>query len=63
MDITSAVPNRNHQNEAIEFIKGSLDYNSYLAGTAGLHHYINNYNGWLRKLKNDEKCSFFIFGL
>jgi len=53
IDLVLTIPNKNHQNEAIDFIQEFLDYNSYLAGTAGLHHYINNYEEWLNKLEND----------
>ena len=53
IDLFLTIPNEDHQNEAIDFIQEFLDYKSYLAGTAGLHHYINNYKGWLNKLEND----------
>jgi predicted acetyltransferase len=53
LDLLLTVPSNNHQIEAIEFIQEFLEYNSYLAGTAGLHQYINNYNGWLLKLENE----------
>jgi predicted acetyltransferase len=53
IDFVLTIPNKNHQNEAIDFIQEFFDYNSYLAGTAGLHQYINNYKSWLNKLEND----------
>jgi predicted acetyltransferase len=57
MDITLTVPNKNHQNEAIKFIQEFLEYNSSLSGTSGLHQFVNNYDGWLTKLKNElNKC-------
>ena len=36
IDLVLTIPNKNHQNKAIDFIQEFLDYNSYLAGTAGL---------------------------
>jgi len=57
MDLVLTIPNKSHKNDAIKFIQEFLDYNSYLAGTAGLHKYINNYDGWLLKLDNElNKC-------
>lgn len=47
------VPTKERKKEAIEYIKEFNRYNSHPNGSGGLHHYLNNYNGWLKKLKLD----------
>jgi predicted acetyltransferase len=47
------IPNKSHQDKAIKFIQEFIDCNSYLFGTSGIHQYINDYDGWLKKIENE----------
>ena len=40
---------------AEEYINEFLEYGSEINGTGGLQRYMNNYQGWLEKIRNDEK--------
>jgi predicted acetyltransferase len=54
MDIIKLVfPNRKYEQNALEFIHEFLQYKSKINGSGGLDSYINNYDGWLEKIKND----------
>lgn len=46
-------PTKQRKRDAIEYIKEFHKYNSQPNGSGGLHRYLNNYNGWLKKLKID----------
>ncbi len=47
------VPTINRKEEAIEYIQEHLDVNSDINGVGGLKRYLDNYEGWLEKLKED----------
>lgn len=47
------VPTRERKKDAIAYIKEFYKYNSIPNGSGGLHRYLNDYNGWLDKLKLD----------
>ena len=49
-------PSIDRKNDALKYIKEILDNNkSDTDGTNKLKHYIDNYEGWIDKLENDEK--------
>ena len=47
------IPTINRKEDAIDYIKEHLEYNSPINGTGGLNRYIDDYEGWLKKLDND----------
>ena len=47
------VPTINRKEEAIEYIQEHLDANSDINGVGGLKRYLDNYEGWLKKLEED----------
>ena len=47
-------PNLSYKEAALEYIQEFYDYNSMVNGTGGLDRYLNDYEGWLQKLANDE---------
>ena len=47
------VPSLERKNDAIEYIKEHYKYKSNINGTGGLYRYLENYEGWLDKLKKD----------
>ena len=47
------VPSLERKDDAIDYIKEHYQYNSNINGTGGLNRYINNYEGWLKKLEQD----------
>ena len=49
-------PSLERKDEALEYIKEILNVNkSDTDGTNKLKHYLDNYEGWLEKIENDEK--------
>ncbi len=48
------VPGIERKEEAIAFIREFYDYHSEINGTGGLYRYLENYEGWLQKLSEDE---------
>ncbi len=48
------VPTKEHEKEAIEFINEFYQYNSPINGTGGLQRFLNDYDGWLKKLEEDR---------
>jgi predicted acetyltransferase len=50
------IPEIKHKKEALEFIKEFMEHNSKINGTGGLYKYLNNYDGWLKKLEDDLNC-------
>ncbi len=48
-------PSNKRKNEAIEYIEEFYQYNSPINGTGGLQRYLEDYEGWLQKLKKDKK--------
>lgn len=47
------VPTINRKEEAIEYIQEHLGANSDINGVGGLKRYLDNYEGWLKKLEED----------
>lgn len=48
------VPSIERKNDAIEYINEHLQFNSDINGSGGLHRFIDNYEGWLEKLEEDN---------
>lgn len=46
-------PNISREEEAISYIKEFYKYDSGINGVGGLHRYLNDYKGWLKKLDED----------
>ena len=46
-------PSIKRKQEAIEYIEEHLKYKSNINGVGGLDRYINDYEGWLKKLEED----------
>lgn len=47
------VPSIERKKEAIDYINEFYKYNSEINGTGGLQRYLDNYEGWLKKLEED----------
>ena len=47
------VPTIEWKQKAIDFINEFYTYNSNINGTGGLQRYLDNYEGWLKKLEED----------
>ncbi len=47
-------PTKEYEQQAYEYIQEFYDYNSPINGVSGLHRYIGNYDGWLKKLEEDR---------
>lgn len=47
------VPSLKRKKEAIEYINEFIEHNSCINGTGCLDDYVNNYEGWLKKLEDD----------
>ena len=45
-------PSMKRKNEAVEYINEHYQYNSNINGSGTLHRYLNNYEEWLKILKN-----------
>lgn len=55
MDILKHVePTKEYEKQAIEYINEFYEYNSQINGTGGLNRYLDDYDGWLLKLQEDE---------
>ena len=50
------VPTIDRKNDAIDYIKEHYKYNSPINGVGGLDRYLEDYEGWLKKLDNDLTC-------
>lgn len=48
------VPTIEHKKDAIEYVEECLAYGSEVNGSGGLDGYLNDYEGWLRKLEDDR---------
>lgn len=46
-------PSINRKDEAISYINEFYKYNSQINGTGGLDRYLDDYEGWLKKLNED----------
>ena len=49
-------PLKEHEEDAINYIKEFYKYNSNINGSGGLDRYLDDYDGWLKKLENDRNC-------
>ena len=49
-----AKPTKENENDAIKYIEEFQIFNSNINGTGGLDRYLNDYDGWLKKLEEDE---------
>lgn len=47
-------PTKEYEKQAIEYIKEFYEYNSEINGVGGLHRYLEDYDGWLKKLEDDR---------
>jgi len=47
-------PSKEYEQQAIEYINEFYDYNSDINGAGELHRYLDNYDGWLKKLEEDR---------
>ena len=47
-------PTKEHEKQAIEYIQEFYEYNSQINGTGGLQRYLQDYDGWLKKLEEDR---------
>ena len=47
-------PLKEHEKDAINYIKEFYEYNSNINGAGSLHRYLNDYDGWLKKLDDDR---------
>lgn len=48
------IPSKEYEEQAIEYIKEHLAYNSSINGSGGLDRYIDDYNAYLEKLELDR---------
>lgn len=46
-------PNISRKEAAISYINEFYEYNSEINGVGGLHRYLDDYEGWLKKLEED----------
>ena len=46
-------PNISRKEDAIAYINEFYDYNSKINGVGGLYRYLDDYEGWLKKLEED----------
>lgn len=46
-------PNISRKRDALLFINEFIEYNSDINGVGGLHRYLDDYEGWLKKLEDD----------
>lgn len=46
-------PSIEYKEDGIDYINEHYAYNSPINGCGGLNRYLNNYEGWLKKLEND----------
>lgn len=47
-------PLKEHEKDAINYIREFYKYNSDINGAGGLKRYLNDYDNWLKKLENDR---------
>ena len=50
------VPNESYREQAIEYINEHHRYHSDINGSGGLNRYIDDYDGWLRRLEEIRNC-------
>ena len=48
-------PSISRKEDAIEYINEFYEYNSDINGSGGLHRYLDDYEGWLKKIDEDSK--------
>lgn len=47
-------PSLEYKEQGLDYIQEFYEYNSNINGVGGLDRYLNDYEGWLVKLRNDE---------
>lgn len=47
------IPSISRKEDAIQYINEFYEYNSDINGTGGLQRFLDNYEGWLKKLEED----------
>ncbi len=47
-------PNKDYEDQAIEYINEFYKYKSEINGVGGLHRFLDDYDGWLMKLEEDR---------
>ena len=50
------VPTIKRKEDAIEYVKEHYKYDSPINGTGGLNRYVDDYEGWLKKIEEDLTC-------
>ncbi len=48
------IPGIAREEDAMDYIREFLEYRSDINGSGGLHHFLNDYGGWLEKLELDR---------
>ena len=48
------IPTKEYEQQAIEYIQEFQKYHSNINGVGGLYRYLEDYDGWLRKLEDDR---------
>ncbi len=48
-------PGISRKEDAIEYINEFYEYNSDINGSGGLHRFLDDYEGWLKKIDEDSK--------
>lgn len=51
--LTLVTPSREHEAEAIAYVREFAEHGSHVHGAGGLTDYLENYGGWLDKLRAD----------
>lgn len=52
-DFYYEIPSIKRKDDALDYIQEHYDYNSKINGVGGLHRYLDDYEGWLKKLDED----------
>lgn len=47
-------PTKEYEKKALDYVQEFLDYNSQINGMGGLHRFLDDYDGWLKKLEEDR---------
>ena len=54
--LTHITPSIEHKKQGIDYIREHIEHHSEINGSGGLDRYIDNYENWLEKLKQDRLC-------
>lgn len=50
------VPSMEYMEKGIDYIQEHINVGSHINGSGGLDRYLDNYQGWLDKLEQDQMC-------